>query len=249
MTKVGDVLRKKRKNLGLTLEEVYKNTKIPIRFIKALEEGDYSVFSNKVHAKGFLKNYTKFLNLDVEQILAFWRREYEVYFERLESQKPKKKIFAMGTPRFVVSPAIFASLFALLLVVLFFGYLFFQYRTYAAPPELIIASPTDNQVVYDDVLDVTGKTDLDSQIFLNDQQLVLNQNGSFATSIKLNKGINNLNFRAINKLGRETSASRLVILKKESDSVRIIETPVSQTSESSTSIKSDSSSDVTLIAE
>jgi cytoskeletal protein RodZ len=99
-----------------------------------MENDDYTIFSDKVHAKGFLRLYTEFLNLNSEELLALWRREYEKYFD-------SKKVSTIGTtsktyqyPKIFITPTLILVLIIFSAVVSFFGYLFFQYRNYTGAP-------------------------------------------------------------------------------------------------------------------
>ena len=103
---------------------------------------------------------------------------------------------------------------AVILVVGFFGYLFYQYRNYSGVPDLEIYTPENNVVVNSQTLDITGETDRDSVVLINNQRIVVDKDGSFATSIKLHEGINTLSFLAVNKLGRETEEIRTIIFRK-----------------------------------
>ncbi len=76
MRKVGDILKKRRLEKNLTLEEVEKRTKIRKKFLLAIEKGDYSSFPSSTYVRGFIKNYSDFLNLPTEEILAIFRREF-----------------------------------------------------------------------------------------------------------------------------------------------------------------------------
>ncbi|EKD96341.1 MAG: hypothetical protein ACD_24C00086G0001 [uncultured bacterium] len=97
--------------------------------------------------------------------------------------------------------------------ILFFGYLFYQYKNYTDAPKLDIYYPQNNLLLEQDILDVTGKTDIDSEVFINNQKIILNPDGSFATSIKLKEGINSLKITTINKLLKKTEMIRTVIYR------------------------------------
>lgn len=213
MKTVGEILFEARQRKKLTIDDVHKFIKIHPKFITALESGDYSVFSNKVHAKGFLKVYSDLLDLNVEQMLAFWRREYEPEFEKVSKEKEGFKLRSLEMERFAVTPTFIFGFLVFALILGFFGYLFFQYKSYSSSPILEIYSPKDNAVVISDILDVTGKTERDSVLFINSQNVVLNTDGGFATSIKLQEGINALSFRAVNKLGKETEKTLTIIYR------------------------------------
>lgn len=221
MTKIGKVLSDARKHKKFTLDDVHKFVKIHPKFLKALEEGDYEVFSNEIHAKGFLKNYAEFLELDVDRILALWRREYGDKFG-IESSK-NFKVKKLDSAKLVVTPGLILTIASIFLIFGFFGYLFYQYRSYSGAPKLEIYSPKNNIVVNSEVLDVTGKTDRDSVLLINNQRVILDKDGTFATSIKLKSGLNTLSFLSVNKLGKETEEV-LTIIYREPDIPKIEET-------------------------
>jgi len=61
---IGSLLKDARKKKDLTIEKVYKLTRIHPNVLKALENGDTGALFNKVYAKAFLRKYTEFLGLD-----------------------------------------------------------------------------------------------------------------------------------------------------------------------------------------
>jgi cytoskeleton protein RodZ len=65
---IGRLLEHKRKEQGLSLEEVEQATKIRKRYLMALEREDYEVLPDAVYARGFLKTYANYLGLDGEAL-------------------------------------------------------------------------------------------------------------------------------------------------------------------------------------
>lgn len=139
MKTVSQILSSERKRKKWTLDEVYKFTKINPVYIKALESGDYAAFNGKVHAKGFLKIYAQFLELDIDELLAFWRREYEGEYERgLRGKKLtylKQSIFP-NLLRLSLGYKSISVLVAAILVTGFFSYILYQYNKYSGDPTL-----------------------------------------------------------------------------------------------------------------
>ena len=66
--KIGRFLEQRRKEKGLSLEEVEQATKIRKRYLDGLEREDYAVLPAGVYAQGFLKTYANFLGLDGEAL-------------------------------------------------------------------------------------------------------------------------------------------------------------------------------------
>lgn len=69
MDEIGHILREARENRGLTLEDAQAHTRINARYLTALENGQYSALPTPVHARGFLRNYARFLGLDPQPLL------------------------------------------------------------------------------------------------------------------------------------------------------------------------------------
>ncbi len=67
---LGETLRHAREAQALSLEEVEVQTRIRVKFLQALENGDISGLPSAAHARGFLRNYAQFLRLDASAIIA-----------------------------------------------------------------------------------------------------------------------------------------------------------------------------------
>jgi len=216
MKNLGEILKAQRKKRKLTYNQVYSRTKIQQYYIKALEQNDYSVFDGRLHAKGFLKIYAELLGLNVNQILALWRREYgytfEDSFDIQESSSTRKLIKSLKNNIIITPTRIFVFLGTFLLLS-FFGYLFYSYKKYSGPPALEIYSPENNAIAENSLIDITGKTDIDSVLFVNGERILLQPDGDFATSLNLREGVNTLSITSINKLDKKTEKVLTVLYR------------------------------------
>lgn len=66
---IGQRLTKARKHRNLTLEKAAEATRIRQGYLQALEADDYSAMPSQVHARGFLRNYAQYLDLDLDQMV------------------------------------------------------------------------------------------------------------------------------------------------------------------------------------
>jgi cytoskeletal protein RodZ len=69
MPTVGEQLRAARETQKLAIHQVADWTKIRGDHLRALEEGNYSVFSAPVYIRGFVRTYATLLKLDAPKIL------------------------------------------------------------------------------------------------------------------------------------------------------------------------------------
>src|SRR5580698_1283259 len=70
MSTVAEQLRAAREAKKLTVEQVAESTKIRTDHLRALEQGNFSVFSAPIYIRGSVKNYATLLKLDIPQIMA-----------------------------------------------------------------------------------------------------------------------------------------------------------------------------------
>ena len=69
MATVAEQLHLAREAKSLTIYQVAEVTKIRTDHIRALEEGNFDVFSAPVYIRGFVRNYATMLKLDVAEVM------------------------------------------------------------------------------------------------------------------------------------------------------------------------------------
>lgn len=74
MLTVGEILRQKREEKGLSIKTVVDHTYIQAKFVIALECNDYTVFPAEAYTRGFLRNYAEMLGLDTSEMLELFKR-------------------------------------------------------------------------------------------------------------------------------------------------------------------------------
>lgn len=76
MSDLGERLRTAREDKGVPLEEIAEATRIPLYYLRALEEETFDVFTCELHARGFLRIYAGFLGLDPNEILSLYGQQH-----------------------------------------------------------------------------------------------------------------------------------------------------------------------------
>ncbi|HTP57621.1 MAG TPA: RodZ domain-containing protein [Spirochaetia bacterium] len=93
MESIGEKLRLARERNNLTLEQIARDTHVAKRFLKALEDEDFSVFPGETYVMGFLRNYSEYLGLNPEELVAVYRnikiQEQPLPMNELLESKPK----------------------------------------------------------------------------------------------------------------------------------------------------------------
>ncbi len=212
MRTVGQVLKESREAKFYTLEEIEKSTKIRKELLEALEAGQYSKLPPPTFVQGFIKNYGKFLGLNSEKLLAVYRREF------IEGLNPPRVLESFSNPldkrEFKITPAKVLGTVVLGLVLIFFAYLWFEYRFLTGAPFLQVNAPKDQQSVTTQTVLVEGRTDPEDKVTINNQEIPVDSSGKFSQEIKLSAQVNNISIKAISKSGKETTMQRTVFLKQ-----------------------------------
>lgn len=204
MRTVGEILSEKRQELGLTLEELEKETKIRRKYLEAIEKNNFSPIPEGAFLKGFIRNYSQALGLPADNILAVFRRDFQ---ENAKGQivprgmvEPLNKRDFCWTPKLTILALVFLSIAGL---TVFFVK---QYLAFSSAPSLEIFSPVEGQMLKGKV-EVIGKTDKDASIKIDGSLILVSKDGNFKEEIILPKGENVLTIEAANRQGKKRVAS------------------------------------------
>jgi len=87
---VGNVLRKKREVIGLSIDNIANQLNLDPKLIESLEKNDYVKFNIETYIKGYLRAYAKVLDLDGDTIINLYKESNpEKTPEILPNVKPK----------------------------------------------------------------------------------------------------------------------------------------------------------------
>ncbi len=73
MESIGSRLKKAREERGYSIEQVSRETNIARKYLRALENEDFSDFPGDTYLLGFLRNYSDYLGLDSDEMVAFYK--------------------------------------------------------------------------------------------------------------------------------------------------------------------------------
>ncbi len=212
MRTVGQILKEEREKRFYSLEEVEKATKIRKELLEALEKGEYQKLPPPTFTGGFIKNYGKFLGLETSKLLAIFRREFS------DQKHPPKILDSFSNPyekgKFKLTPAKFLGTLVLGLVIIFFVYLWFEYKFLVGAPFLEVMTPPDHISTEVSIIEVSGRTEPEAKVKINDQEIQVDLSGRFSQEITLTENVNNLIITSTSKGGKTTKVERTVFLKR-----------------------------------
>lgn len=90
---VGGVLQQARKDTDVTLERVAARTRIPLRFLEAIDADDFDRLPDGVVRRGHLRAYAREVGLDPEPIVARYLRE------QASRRPPARTVVPHSAPR------------------------------------------------------------------------------------------------------------------------------------------------------
>src|SRR3989338_5807748 len=97
----GETLQQERERQNLTYEDIEKETHIRAKNLEAIEKGNWEVFPSRTYIQGIIKGYGKFLELDTDTLLAYFRREYERHESMKFQTKATKEQFTPQTKKVI----------------------------------------------------------------------------------------------------------------------------------------------------
>lgn len=75
MKLTGQILKEARERAGVSLNEVSFGTKISLKVLQSIEDGDHDRLPPKAFLRGFVRSYAEYLRLDVQSIMNQFQEE------------------------------------------------------------------------------------------------------------------------------------------------------------------------------
>lgn len=205
---LGEELRRRRNNKNLSIEEVAKILQIRKEYLLALEDEDFDVLPSGIYGKNFLKKYANFLQIEPEKINEF----IDIFNSDNEEENPfSQKV--VKKRKFLIFPKIVRTALISLAVIACFLYLTFYFRNIISPPSLEITQPEKNIITQESSIVISGKTERNSEIKINDSLILADENGNFSELINLKKGLNTIEISAKKRYSKENIKTRQILVE------------------------------------
>ena len=93
-----------RRNRGITLQQIAESTKISLRWLEAIEHGDFRKLPGGIYNTSYIRQYARAIDYDESAILAEYHREMKEGEPKTGANEKRKGTLGGGfTP---VSPAL-----------------------------------------------------------------------------------------------------------------------------------------------
>ena len=202
----GEQLAAARRQRGLTVAEVSRTLKLPVRHLEAIEASHWYELPPGDYGRYFVRAYAALLGIDPEPILARYAEVKEVV---ATTPRLRPVIQQQHLDRPLTHP--FRRLLVGLAIIGLVGYLSFAaWRTFS-PANLNLLSPSTNLTVQSSSVTVSGYTDAGTKVTINTQPIQVSETGYFSTPLALTAGLNTITVVAQKSYGQAVTVQRQVL--------------------------------------
>ncbi len=219
--RLGERLRVAREHQGQPLDVVARVLHVPLKSLRALEEGTYGTLPADVYARGFVRLYAEYLGLDAV-----------VAMRDFVAERGQQGLVTDGTvptalrpfrrrrriPRLRLAGLLGGTLLAVFIVL----YLVYEVRGYARSPSLHIAEPPGDIEIHTATITVRGKTDPTAEVRINGERTFVKSDGAFEETLGVSEGVNTIRVAATSVGGKEYSVTREVLMRLPKDDTQAV---------------------------
>lgn len=183
MKTAAQILREKRKEKGLTLEKIARETKIPLRYLKLIEAARYDYLPDESYTRLYIRDYASYLGLSADEVISFFQRDLSVFYpstSRQQSSSLKKRVRRRLSffSRWLIGPNAIRWGGGVVVFFLLGIYLVRQYLVFNSPPEAKIDFFCQREGE-EKWLEVKGKTNKEAVVKIEGIPVVVDDEGRF----------------------------------------------------------------------
>lgn len=207
---VSETFKRARAEQGLDLDTLACRTRLPKKYLIAIEEGHFEELpKSKAFKIAYVKEYAEALGLDAAPIGHQFEKETKLDDNEPALPKPFIKIWPVNSITLLVR-----NLALILLAVIFVGYLGWQVNGILQPPKLEVYNPVEGYVTAEPTTLVQGNTEKEAWLLINGQETTPNDAGHFEIPVDLLNGVNTITVSAIKRHGKTTTVVRHIVVRQ-----------------------------------
>ena len=111
MQTVGHYLKQERETKKISLDEVFRTTRIPIRFLHCIEQDDFEKMPGDPYNKGYISSYAAFVGVDKNEALNL----YDALRLKNKNDKPAQNDFSNAKEKRTHSVSFFSRTVTIIL--------------------------------------------------------------------------------------------------------------------------------------
>lgn len=203
-TSLKELLREHIELKGLSPKKIAEMTGIPDRYIEMLLQGDTSKLPPSPYVHGYIAKLSGILNFEKETMWRLYQKESSLTKSGREDRLPNNRFAVRG-----ISRGWAVASFVLAACLMFGGYAVYGI---VSPPELVITVPaSEGSTVAQETILLQGRTDPAYVVTVNGSEAYVGKDGLFQKEIRLQEGINSVEFIVRKFLGKEARVVRNIV--------------------------------------
>jgi len=204
---LGWELKKAREENNLSVEEVVKKTRIPMKYLEAFENNRFfELPTTSAHRRAYLRELCQLYKIDFNTIIYKFSCDGGLKTHALpylkEIKNEKLRPFSL----------LIRNLSLTFFVLFFVVYLGWQIHGIMTPPKLMVFSPIEGQISNRAEITIQGETDKENRLEANGKEIKVNEQGKFNDTILLSNGVNTITLSTTKKHGKTTTVTRHVVV-------------------------------------
>jgi cytoskeletal protein RodZ len=211
---LGAKLKECRAEKKLGLDDIYKTCNIPVKYLQALEEERWNDLPGEIYLKNFLEKYCQTLGLNFKLCLRQYQKQIISSSHLKNKKENKKQKQTFSSLLNFITPKRFKVIMIIVVLIIFLGYLYFKINDYISPPDLVVNYPYENFETIENIVTISGQTEIEAMVFINTEIVSVEEDGSFHVDVKLKYGLNRFYLTSQRKHGRKNE-QEIIILKKQ----------------------------------
>jgi cytoskeletal protein RodZ len=205
---IGDTLKEARIKKKFSVETLSEKTKIRREFLDAIEKEDWTKLPEFPVVIGFVKSMSGALKLNADSMVSLLKRDYPPKVIRINPKPDVSKTF-------VWSPRLTFWLGIIIVSLGVVSYLVSQYIGFKSPPKLVIEFPKEGQVVAQKEVFVSGLTESDATIKVNNQPVLVDSDGNFSTQVQIASDTKEIVVVADSRTGKESVVKVNIVVEQK----------------------------------
>lgn len=209
---IGQTLKLARYKTGLSLKLVAKHINLNARYLEMIEKEEWNKLPGEIYAKNFLKKYCDFLESKTNEKIKidFNKINFSQNIKNINSEF-KKKTFKKD---FLNLPKSIKIIFLIIITIITVIYIASQTNQITKAPEIILIYPTQDLTTQNNYLTLTGWTDPETKLKINNSEIFLDENNNFSHNIDLLPGLNLIQITGKKKYSKTKIIERKIIFEQ-----------------------------------
>ncbi|MBU1132147.1 helix-turn-helix domain-containing protein [Patescibacteria group bacterium] len=212
---LGEKLQSYRNEKNWTREQAAKILNINVRYIKELEADDFEHLPADVYTINILKSYADILELNPITAVNLYKRQKALYLGTRKKKYDRSGSLLNRTLNLFLNPKLIKYTIGSIFLVSVLLYIGWQVNKIIEPPKLVIDSPDDNMIINSREIEISGTTDKEVNLTINNRLLLSDKSGHFSLKIDLQKGLNIIKISSQKKHSKEQVIYRRIIVTEE----------------------------------